>query len=276
MILRSVLLVLSLGLCTSLQALEVRINDSRENNFYMDALVWVLDKSGTEYSIVRTDHPISTQKRKVAFVLNKEIDVIYAGTTQKLEDTLQPVRFPITRGLIGKRLFVINHKYRDNYQQIRNAEDLKENIAALGYEWPEVEIFAAAQLRYTEKIYDDIFTALDRGSRYYFPRGVLEAFSELKNKQQVLTNLAVEEHLLLQYKSAVFFFVHPDNQALLDALQAGFVNAYRDGSYKTFFYSHPLIKESFTKAQLDKRTVITIPNPYFPTGSNNIPAEYWH
>ena len=268
-------LVVLLG-ASSASALEVRINDSRENNFYMDALVWLLDKSGEDYTLVHTDHPTSTQKRKVAFLLDKEIDVIYAGTTQKLEDTLQPVRFPITRGLIGVRLMIINKDYQPVYNQVTSLEQLQNHIAALGYEWAEIDIFSQAGLPFVEKIYDEIFVTLDKGGRFYFPRGALEAFSELKDKQQHMPNLKVEEQLLLKYKSAVLFFVHPDNKALKAALEAGFKKGYADGSYKRFFYNHPLIKSSFDQAKLSQRTVIEIPDAYFPSGSGDIPPLYWH
>ena len=37
-------------------------------NFYMDALTWVLDKSGADYHFINTDHSMSSQVRKVALV----------------------------------------------------------------------------------------------------------------------------------------------------------------------------------------------------------------
>lgn len=271
-----VLLLSTLIFASESEALDIRVSDSRDNNFYMDALTWVLDKSGLSYHLIHTKHPTSTQKRKVALVLNGEIDVIYAGTTQRLEDTLHPVRFPITRGLVGTRVLLINRRYQSDFRQINSLQQLQRHIAALGYEWPETEIFSAAGLRYTEKVYDDIFIMLNRGGRYYFPRGAMEAFSELKNKRHTLPNLMVDDSLLLQYKSAVLFFVHPQNTALKTALELGFNKGYQDGSYNRFFYNHPLIRTSFDTAKLGDRTVIEIPNQQLPAKSAAIAAKYWH
>lgn len=151
-------------------SLDVRISDTRVNNFYIDALVWLLDKSEEEYRLIRTDHPTSSQVRKVALVLNDQIDVIYAGTTNELENQLQAIRFPISRGLIGSRVFIINKQFQRDYKG----------------------------------------------------------------------------------------------------------EGYADGSYTRFFYNHPFIKHSFQQAQMHRRRVIEIPNPYFPAQSRAIDSRYWH
>ncbi len=268
--------LLMLLLSLSSQALEVRVSDSRENNFYMDALVWVLDKSGVDYQLTHTDHPISTQRRKVNLLLNNEIDVIYAGTTNELESQLSPIRVPITRGYIGNRLLLINKQLQSDYDDVSTLDQLKQHTAALGFGWPEVEIFRAAGLNLNERIYDEIFVALNEGSRYYFSRGLLEVYPELSGKRQSLKNITIENHLMLKYKSAVFFFVHPNNKALQAAIEQGFQRAYEDDSYLEFFYNHPYIKASLAKSDRQQRTVISIDNPFFPEASDNIPEKYWH
>lgn len=257
-------------------AFDIKVSDSRTNNFYIDALRWLLDKSGEEYELIHTDHLMSSQVRKVTLVQKGEVDVMYAGTTIEMEQELKPIRFPITRGLIGRRIFIINSKYQTEYSQVSGIEDLKQYSGILSYGWPEKEIFEAEGLMQTELLYDDIFTNINSGSRYYFSRGVLEAFSELIDKKENLTNLIVEENILLKYKSAVLFFIHPDNKRLEHALNEGFRKGYEDGSYKEFLYNHPLIKTSFEQAKLEQRTVIEIPNPFFPLKSAAIPNQYWH
>ncbi len=242
----------------------------------MDALTWVLDKSGADYHFIKTGHSMSSQVRKVALIQRGELDVMYAGTTNEMEAQLQPIRFPITRGLIGRRVFIINKQYQRDYSQIKGIDDLKKYSGILSFGWPEKEIFEAVGLKQTEKIYDDIFSSLNSGSRYYFSRGILEAYSELIDKQDTMPNLVVEDNILLKYKSAVLFFVNNNNQRLIAMLNAGFKKGYEDGSYKDFLYNHPLIKKSFEKHNVEKRLIIEIPNPFFPRKSTDIPSFYWH
>lgn len=254
----------------------IKVSDSRANNFYMDALTWVLDKSGADYYLINTDHSMSSQVRKVALVQRGELDVMYAGSTIEMEAALMPIRFPITRGLIGRRIFIINKKYRQEYETVSSVNELKKYSGMLGFGWPDKEILEAEGLMQVEKVYDDIFTSINSGSRYYFPRGILEAYSELIDKKDRLPNLMVEEKVLLRYKAAVFFFVNPKNKALAKTLNEGFRKGYEDGSYEKFLYSHPLIKASFEKSNLENRLKIDIPNPFFPEASSAIPEEYWH
>lgn len=269
-------LLFSVLLSSPTWAIDIKVNDSRENNFYMDALVWLLEKSEADYRLIHTNHSMSSQARKVVLVQKDEIDVIYAGTTMEMELALRPIRFPITRGLIGSRIFIINKKYQSDYSQIENIENLKKYTGMLGFGWADKEVLEGVGLQQMSAVYEEIFYSLNSGSRYYFPRGILEAFSELIAKKDKLPNLAVEERILLKYKAAVLFFINPKNTELESILNTGFEKAYEDGSYKEFLYNHPLIKDSFEKANLDERLVIEIPNPYFPKESNSIPSKYWH
>ena len=257
-------------------AITVKINDTRNNNYYMQALTWLLDRSGKAYTIVSTDYPVSSQARKVAFVKSGLIDILYAGTSVKLEQQLRPIRFPIMRGLIGRRVLIINKSYQPEYDRVKHISDLKKHVGIQGLGWGDKQVLEAAGLPQTAALYDDIFTRLDAGGRYYFPRGVVEVYSELAGKKSQLPNLAVENNILLVYKTAVFFFVHPGNTGLAAMLETGFLKGYEDGSYGRFFYTHPLIRHSLEQANLQNRTVIKIPNPFLSPETNAIPARYWH
>ncbi len=93
-------------------AIDIKISDTRENNFYMDALRFILEKSGTDYKLISTKHPSSTQGRKIILVKNNDIDILYAGTSIQLEKELLPIRFPVMRGLIGRIFFIINKSHQ--------------------------------------------------------------------------------------------------------------------------------------------------------------------
>ncbi len=145
-----------------------------------------------------------------------------------------------------------------------------------GIGWGDTQVLEAAGLVQEERPYDHIFSNLNFGSRYYFPRGMTEVFSELIDKKTKMPNLAVEKNILLTYKTAVFFFVNPANKALEKVLNTGFLNAYEDGSYHRFFYSHPLVKRAFEQTKSETRIKIEIQNPFLGTETATIPSQYWH
>lgn len=140
----------------------------------------------------------------------------------------------------------------------------------------DTQVLEASGLKQEERLYDNIFANLNLGSRYYFPRGMTEIFSELIDKNTKFPNLTAEKNIVLEYKSAVFFFINPSNKALESVLTSGFINAYEDESYNQFFYNHPLIKSSFEQARLETRTRIEIPNPFLGAETEAIPSAYWH
>lgn len=257
-------------------AIDIKISDSRSHNFYLDALRWVLDKSGQPYRIHYTEHPASSQQRKVLLVKNGDIDLLYAGTSKTLEETLLPIRFPIMRGLSGRRIFLINKHHQDLYNGVHTVNDLRQQVGVQGIGWSDTQVLTAAGLTQSEKPYDDIFVNLNAGSRMYFPRGMTEIFSELAAKQAKLPNIAIEQNILLEYKTAVFFFVHRDNSALAEMLHRGFKTAYQDGSYLDFFYSHARIKNAFEQAQIEQRVRIKLDNPFLTKATLAIPQQYWH
>lgn len=242
----------------------------------MESLNWILKKSGMQYKIIYTDHPVSSQKRKIDLVKKGEVDVIYAGTSIRLEKELLPIRFPVMRGLIGRRIFIINKKDQYQYDKVRNLKDLKQYTGIQGLGWGDIKILEFSGLEQVQKVYDDIFRMIDRRGYYYFPRGMTEVYSEYNNRKTEMPNLAVEKRIVLIYKTAVFFFINNSNKKLENIIKTGFLKSYNDGSYKKFFYNHPLIKSSMKQADLKKRIKIRIPNPYLSIETTKIPEKYWH
>ena len=269
-----ILLIISIN--SSWAAISVKVSDTRENNFYMEVLSWVLEKSGKEFKIISKKYPVSSQKRKIFLLKNGEIDILYAGTSKQLEKELLPIRFPIMRGLVGRRLFIIHKNYQVDYNLIMTLKDLKKHTGVQGIGWGDKEVLEASGLKQVEKLYDDIFRNINAGSRYYFPRGMTEVFSEFIDKKQKLPNLDIEKRIVLVYKTAVFFFVNPSNIELANIVKTGFSKAYEDGGYYRFFYNHPLIKSSIEQANLQKRIKIEIPNPFLSSDTEAIPKQYWH
>ncbi|MCP4160870.1 MAG: amino acid ABC transporter substrate-binding protein [Deltaproteobacteria bacterium] len=257
-------------------AINIKINDSRKNNFFMESLKWILKKSGQEYKIITTKHPVSSQKRKIVLVKNGEIDIIYAGTSIELEKELLPIRFPVTRGFNGRRIFIINKNYQFDYNMVNNLNALKNHTGVQGLGWGNKQILEYSGLKQVENVYDEIFRSINAGNRSYFPRAVTEVFSEYNNRKAKMPNLVIDKKILLVYKYAVLYFVNPSNTELAEMVKTGFINGYKDGSYIRYFYNHPYIKSSLKHANLKKRIKIEIDNPFLSSETNAIPKKYWH
>lgn len=102
---------------------------------------------------------------------------------------------------------------------------------------------------------------LNMGRFDLFPRGVMEIHDEYHAFGD--RGLAVDPHLLVRYPYALYYFVHPNKQALARQLEIALEGMMRDGSYDVLFDEY--VRPRLLSLDLDKRTVVDLPNPLFPT-----------
>jgi hypothetical protein len=242
----------------------------------IDLLKFVLNKSGVPYTFTFADVGVMSQAREIALLKdNDRINIGWFGTSADLERDLVPIRFPIWRGLLGHRVFIINKDKQALFDQVNTLEDLKHFTGEQGLGWSDVAILNNAGLHQNESPYDTIFAKINAGRSDYFARGVTEAFREVETIGKNFPNLVVERHVLLVYPFAAFFFTNNQNPELAKAIEDGFRKAYADGSFLKFFYAHPTIKTVLAKANFTKRVRIDIPNPLLTPETLAIPQQFW-
>lgn len=217
----------------------------------------------------------ATQERLLRLVEDgRHLDVMWTATTGERERRLRPVRFPIDRGLIGWRVLLVR---RDALPRFVPGIDPKGALALLlgaqGHDWPDLAILRGNGLRVASSpAYEGLFAMLARGHVDYVPRSVLEAGDELAARPNA--GLAIEPHLLLRYPSALYFFVHPGNTALAQALETGLERAQADGSLQRLFdQAHGA---TLAGLALDRRVVLALRNPLQPPGLPLHRCELWH
>lgn len=262
--------------------IEIKIPMISQNNqrdiFQISMLKLVLEKAGVDYKI--TLAPVVYSQARIIHELkigSGKINLYWMGTSDALEKDLRPIRFPVYRGLLGYRVFLINNRHQARFDAVNGLEDLQKLIGIQGIGWTDKAIMEHSGLRQLSSRYANIFEMINSGDRVdYFSRGISEGYLEVKSHQKECPNLAVEKKVLLVYPFAMFFFTNRENTALAEILEKGFRKAYRDGSLHKFFYNHPHIKDMFEKTDMRNRIRIDIPNPFLPPETMAIPKQYWH
>lgn len=245
--------------------------------FQIEVLKFILDKVNVNYEFKPTKH-IYTQSRVISELKKGEkINIHWMGSSVQLEKELRPIRFPIYRGLLGHRVFIINKNDQKLFSLINSLEDLQKFKGVQGIGWSDTAILESSGLEQHIAKYENIFNMINKGGRIsYFSRGLNEAFDEVQIRESELSNLSVEKDLVLIYPFSMFLFVNKNDDKLATLLEQGFKKAYDDGSFEKFFYSHPKIKESLEKSNLKNRIKIEIANPFLTPQTMAIDEQYWH
>lgn len=246
--------------------------------YQIGLLKLILEKTEVKYKIT-TLSTNWTQARIIAELKrgSDKINLYWMGTSTKLERDLLPIRFPIYRGLLGYRIFIIHKDDQVKFKNIKTLSDLQKYKGAQGLGWADIEILEHSGLKQYTTLYESIFKMINKGGRVdYFSRGISEAFAEVDLRKDKLPNLHIENKLLLVYPFAMFFFTGRTNQELAGILEYGFRKAYEDGSLNNYFYNHPAVKKVFKQTIIDNRVQIDIPNPLLTPESEALPNKYWH
>lgn len=278
---KAIALISMLLICPLVNALEIRIPSAAEHDsrsaYKIELLKLILSKSPQQHSLVFAKKSYSqariVEKLKIS---SADINLYWMGTSTQLENELLPIRIPLYRGLTGYRLFIINKDDQADFNNINTLAQLQALKGAQGIGWSDIEILEQAGLKQYPTSYENIFHMINHKRNVdYFSRSVMEVNTELVSHIGQLPNLKIDDHILLIYPFAMFFFTNKHNKELAEVIEGGFIRAYDDGSFLRFFNNHPEIKPILNSQTFKRRTRIIIDNPTLSEATKGIDAHYW-
>lgn len=270
--------LLALGAAAQLsqaQTTTLRVNqtDHPLDEFSVGAMRIALEYMDGDYELAISDDPI-TQTRAIERLESDRMDVMWLSSNQNVESRLRPIRFPLLKGLLGYRVFIINPNSQTKMNRVEDESDLKDLTFGQGAGWPDIAILEANDLEViTTSKYDNLFYMVEGGRFDAFPRGVLEPWTELAARPDL--PLKVEERLVLVYPLPFYLFVSKENEALAEAIHTGLDRALAAGRYDEYFFQHPMIKDALTRSNLAQRRAFPLENPTLTDETPREREEYW-
>jgi hypothetical protein len=236
------------------------VTDKRAD-YYLKLLDLVLRKTGIQYELRPNDIPMVSPRVYRSMDAGDGIDVFWGPTTREAEQRMLPIRIPIDKGILGWRLFLINARDRQVFENIHTLKQLQSYSAGQQRDWSDTEILQANGMKVVAAAaYEPMFKMLSVDRFQYFPRGVGEIWGEEKSHAEL--NLEVEQHLALHYPAHTYFFVSRNNPALAQLIEQGLRSAISDGSFDKLF--ELCNGEAIKRAHLSTRTVFELSNPLIP------------
>lgn len=242
--------------------------------FLMAVLELAMREAHADYTIRESTDVMQRERAIRELAAGKSINLGWFSMSAADEARLRPVRIPVYRGLIGYRVLLIRKDRQPEFDRIDTLQQLKALTGGQGLGWVDTGVLRDAGLHVDMATYDSLFRMAEAGRIDYFPRGVVEAWNELKARRDT-SDLAVERHLLLVYRSDLIFYTSKRDERLARTIEAGLRAAYRDGSYMRLFDSQHCIQQAIEQARLARRTVIYLDNRYLSEADRDIPSEYW-
>jgi hypothetical protein len=251
-------------------------NFGERDAYFIDLLDFILQKSGYSYTIKATKRKYTQARILRELDKGDNINLFWMGTSPEFEKRFLTLYYPLYRGLLGYRVFIIHQDNQKKFSKNTSLKELQQYVGVQGIGWSDIAILENAGLHQRSAKYENCFVLVERKRVDYFSRGFMEAFEEVKSRESIYPHLRVEKNITLVYPFAIFFFVSPHHKEILEALSRGFEKAYSDGSFERWFYKHPKIKDALVKSHLKERKSIEIDNPYMTEATKSIAAQYWH
>lgn len=246
--------------------------------YYIELLHLVLKKTEATdggFTLKEAESPLNQDRAIASLQSNKFINILWTMTSSEREKLLRPIRIPLLKGLIGHRVFIIRGKNKENFEAIRNLNQLKQFRAGQGHDWPDTVILKDNGIpTITSPDYEGLFTMLEYGRFDYFPRAVTEVWGEITSHSK--KDFIVNKTLMFVYPAPFYFFVNKSNEKLASRLERGLWIAIRDGSFDQLFYNHPSYAEVFQSAKMEDRVIFNLKNPLLPPKTPLDNEVLWH
>lgn len=249
-----------------------KVNGAKEE-LILSILELAISKVDPSASLHQLDEELPLGRLATA-VEDKQVDIIWAGSSAEYDKRLLAIRVPLLKGLLGHRVFIIKPENQSKFDSIKNIQDLTRLRAGLNSRWGSTKVVKNSGLNVVESAsYENLFSMLDSGRFDYYPRAVHEPWEEILARPDL--DLTIEKNLLVIYPYAMQFYVRADNVPLKEYLEKGVEMAIADGSFDELFFNNPMIKKAIAETGFKRRTKIYLPNPYLHKDTPLDRKELW-
>jgi len=244
------------------------------NEYPVQLIELALEKTGVRYTVSPSKDFLLQTKSIRKLKENIEVNIIWSMTDTQREADLLPIRIPIAKGLIGWRMFVVNRKSAFNKSTIGSFSELLAYSPVQGVDWPDTKILQSNGFNVvTAQDVLEAYSMLDKQQADFFPRSIIEILEELQSLNND-NQLRVKPGLIVEYPSAMYFFVNKRNKTLAKLIETGLTRAIEDGSFDVLFDQH--FGEAITFLKVDQALRFKIENPLLPIQTPIFDKHLWY
>ena len=254
-----------------------------ERSFYYRLLRLVMERSGQPFVLGYSTEVLPQDEAMNALAsghVNGDqnptgITVGAYGAGLELNRRLLPIKIPLKGGLMGLRAGWTNRSNHPQLRQVSDLDELRALVLLQGLGWSDVDIFDRAGLRTFTAAPQERLRLVDNERVHLFPRGIAELEWEAPEVRRTSSDLELDEHLLITYPFAGFFYVSRSNPSLAKAISTGFERVIAEGSYQRLLEEVVFTPWLRRHLKLHKRRVIHLRNPAAGFVFEGVDPRYW-
>jgi len=233
-----------------------------------------LEHTSGEHQLILVPMANTVQERVFNELEKANIDVFFSGYSKAREERFLQIDFPLTRGMLGNRVFLIKPEVQSIFNKVDSFESFKALISiGSGIGWPETRTFLKAGLKVYQASYEQLWKMLSNNRFEGFHRGVHEVQVELKQRENL--GLILEEKIMLVLKFDYFTYVGKHDVERHRILSEGFARIVENGAFDSYFENHPTTRGIIDKIKPAQRLKFEISNPEIEALIERIPSHYW-
>jgi hypothetical protein len=219
--------------------------------------------------------PNTSQERILSMLEhNRAINIFFTGYSKERELRFRQVDIPLTRGLLGHRVFIKNHV--PSLKRVKTLDDLRQFSIGSGIGWPDTEIFKAAGFNVIEASYQNLWKMLYRSRFALFNRGINEVTIELAQQADKGFNFEIDPYVMVSYPFDYFIYLNRSSTQLYKIVKQGLERAYENGAFMENFLRTPAIANAINLNRPQDRIHFRIDNPLMSDRAKAIASKYWH
>lgn len=246
---------------------------TEEPSYPVKLLELALQQTGVKYELTASEELFTPERALKQLSANRDIDIYWSLTDNEKEQDFKPIRIPIYKGLTGWRVFFIHPEQSSAFEQVGSLTDLLQFNAIQGFNWPDTSVLRAKQFEVATAVETpDLFALLNQGEGDFFPRSIIDIWSEYEVWSQAQP-LQIESQYGLQYPTAMYFFVNTRSSTLHHLIEIGLERAVQNGQFDALFSeNHATL---LAQTQVSRRTFFKLENPNLPTQTPLEREELW-
>lgn len=218
------------------------------------------------------------QKRALKSMMTEDapFDIFFSGFSAEREQDLLQIDVPLTMGLLGARVLVVNENRE--YSILHNTKteaELRKLRIGSGTQWPDTSILLFNQFNVVQSSYQGLWKMLSNRRIDAFARGIEEAFVEVEQRRNNKPTPKILNNWLLVYPLDYFVYLSPNNTALYQQLSGALQKAHVSGKIAEVISSEPSAKKALHWLKNAEYSTVYLHNSLLSERVRSLPEAYW-